>query len=255
MPTLRVIVDPIPEEPALAMAKDEALLRSAIHRQFEGLILRLYRFQRGSATIGIHQRNRAMLSSLNAKGQGWARRPTGGGLVFHGEDLIFTLIFPTAIMDELKNVNQSYYKIHRCIQAALKRAGVRTDIYEKACEKQQYDPRELHCFEQAVCGDLVKGNVKIVGGAQRRLQGYGMHQGSIAISSIPLSHNELEEFIIDEFHTEFQMVVARSVFDSDQEEATQSLYALKYGTSEWNWTGRMDRNIQTALSESACFCE
>ena len=73
------------------MALDEALARS----RPEAFILRFFRWKGVGATFGYAQRIREVEKALPPGiGTAYTRRPTGGGIVPHLDDLTFACVFP-----------------------------------------------------------------------------------------------------------------------------------------------------------------
>lgn len=133
-----------------------------------------------SATFGYAQFYKSAESQLLAAGiKDFTRRPTGGGIVLHKEDLTFSLIFNCG--DNLK-ARDIYDVLHGLIKENLKLSGVDLDSYQ---DKSDYRPApggiNANCFVNPVCGDLMSGGVKVLGGAIRRFGNRTLYQGSLQI--------------------------------------------------------------------------
>lgn len=146
------------------MATDEVLLRTA--RQRGRALLRVYSWLRPSISIGYFQKFPAELAGQYEI----VRRPTGGGLVYHGEDTTFTVVVPAGHRLYRLTTTEAYREIHeavaRVFAAELQATGKASGQYE--------------CFQQPVAGDVMAGGRKLAGGAQRRNRDGMLHQGSIA---------------------------------------------------------------------------
>ena len=107
----------------------------------------------------------------------YTRRPTGGGIVLHRDDLTFSLIFNYG---GALNVRQIYDKLHGLIKEGFERSGINFDSYGA---QSDYRPSpggvSSSCFNNPVGGDLMDGGRKILGGAMRRYGDRILYQGSL----------------------------------------------------------------------------
>ncbi len=153
---------------ATNMATDEVLLRTATQRG--RALLRVYSWERPAVSIGYFQKFPATLSSRYEI----VRRPTGGGLVYHGDDTTFTVVVPPGHRLHKLTTAEAYCVIHEAVAAALTQKSEILDL-------KFSPPRGAYeCFQQPVAGDVVADGCKLAGGAQRRNRDGMLHQGSIA---------------------------------------------------------------------------
>lgn len=167
--------------PARAMAVDEALLTLAA-----APTLRLYRWQPHGVSIGYFQRWRDLpWERLEAEGIPIVRRLTGGGAIFHGDEVTFSLVAPSNHAFFEGTVRESYDRVHSVLARALETrcpAGVRVAPRGGA---------ELHsdvggspwCFHESTPFDLTAAARKLAGSAQRRASGRVLHHGSLVLRS------------------------------------------------------------------------
>ena len=152
---------------ATNMAVDHALLRFAATRGRP--LLRLYAWRQPAVSYGYFQKFPAQLASQYEI----VRRPTGGGLVYHGNDTTYTVVIPPGHALYRLSTAGAYQAIHRAVAVAL---IDKTELLRHAqAPRGQYE-----CFKNPVAGDVVAGNQKLAGGAQRRGRTGVLHQGSIA---------------------------------------------------------------------------
>jgi lipoate-protein ligase A len=157
-------------DPAMNMALDEALLRTAPERGRP--LLRLYGWSAPAVTIGLLQR----FSPDLAPGRPVVRRPTGGGLVDHARDSTYTVVAPPAHPLYGLPTAESYRLLHGAVTAALKLAGIAAEL-APCC-----GPNDRNvCFAGPVKYDVVVASAKVAGAAQRRLKRGLLHQGSILL--------------------------------------------------------------------------
>lgn len=162
------------------MALDECIVRARPHE----ITLRLYRWTADDAvTFGYAQfisEVRRALAERKFTGP-YARRPTGGGMVFHEGDLTFSLVFPS-----FGRPADIYKNFHAHIHAQLNRLGEKGRIFDKNLSVSAYAPSINHtasaCFSNPVENDLLAENGhKILGGALRRFGNTVLYQGSLQV--------------------------------------------------------------------------
>jgi lipoate-protein ligase A len=161
------------------MALDEALFRKTAEDQAPGF-LRFYTMDVPSATAGY------FITLSEWDGPPAVRRLTGGGIVHHGDDLVFSLGLDTRLFPACRRVQASYVKVHSAVQNALLKHLVPAELYSPSSGAAPLGTegpgtRNL-CFERPVPGDLMVGGQKAAGGAQRRRRHHLLHQGSIRLT-------------------------------------------------------------------------
>lgn len=161
------------------MALDEILARGVSALP----LLRFYHWVPGPAvTFGYSQFVRSVQAQVTP-GQGpLCRRPTGGGIVFHGEDLTFSLVFQT----ELSRPKEIYARLHGAIEKALTDQAALSSRRQQAVAAEMYRPQvngaANGCFANPVEDDLLSDGKKILGGAIRRFGNIILYQGSLQCS-------------------------------------------------------------------------
>ncbi|MFN9979784.1 MAG: lipoyl protein ligase domain-containing protein, partial [bacterium] len=138
------------------MACDEALGGVA-----ETLVLRTYRWAEPAVTFGYSQRLQNVQNLAN--GRPVMRRWTGGGTVFHGEELTLGLAIPASGAFTCLSSTQIYQAIHEALLPAIRQ--ILPDAKLVALEDCRCGPV---CFESPVAYDIIAGSRKILGGALRR---------------------------------------------------------------------------------------
>lgn len=103
------------------------------------------------------------------------RRLTGGGQVFHGDDIIFALIAKKDADESFDSVRMSYLKIHEAVKMAFEDLGLKPRFY-RVDEKL---PKGPECFAFPIATDLAVGSKKVAGGSQKRSRGTFLHEESI----------------------------------------------------------------------------
>lgn len=108
------------------------------------------------------------------------RRPTGGGIVDHGDDWTYALVIPRGHPLEEIRATTSYREIHEALAAALRNQGV--PAVTKPCEETPPGAVVAPgvCFQRAEIYDVIHGHSgeKIAGAAQKRNKRGLLFQGS-----------------------------------------------------------------------------
>lgn len=105
-----------------------------------------------------------------------ARRPTGGGIIFHTLDYAFSVFVPSTHPRFSVNTLENYRLINEGVSRAVGGAGL------LAQEPSPLDEASTHfCMAKPTKYDVMIGNRKVAGSAQRRKRQGFLHQGSIAL--------------------------------------------------------------------------
>lgn len=186
------------------MAADEMLLRFATVP-----VLRVYRWSSPAVSVGLRFDLNALPESLDADAV--VKRPTGGGVVWHGKDQTFTLMVPDVPMTSRFNPRQSYRWIHSVLARLL---SEETGRPYTLVQSEVATGGDL-CFSSPVAADVCCEGRKIAGGAQRRTKSGFLHQGSLCLASVS-----------DGFWTNFAEALSSGVVEWRPDEA------------QGEWTGK-----------------
>ena len=165
------------------MQQDEQLLEELTPASDP--ILHLYEWLKPSFTYGyfIKPEDFLDMDACKKNGLDFARRPTGGGIIFHLTDLAFSVLIPSLHEGYSENVLENYHYVNQKVKQAVSRA-----YQDKVYELLSSDPQPLDssssrfCMAQPTIYDVMIGSKKIAGSAQRKKkQGY-LHQGSISLA-------------------------------------------------------------------------
>jgi len=159
------------------MAVDEALLEIA-----KVPTIRFYQWDHSALSFGYFGK----FEEVKGHDRDIVRRWTGGGIVFHGEDLTYSLVIPASDDAFTKSSKQIYEEAHRAVRHALINDGLFAELSAVAAldERRTKNPavkdhRYNECFVNPVQADVVLNGRKIAGAAQRRTRRGLLHQGSI----------------------------------------------------------------------------
>ncbi|MGC6488856.1 MAG: lipoate--protein ligase family protein [Planctomycetota bacterium] len=152
------------------MAVDAALLEVA-----EVPTLRLYGWRPHAVSLGYFQSLAAFADVPDTTPV--VRRSTGGGAIFHGDELTFSLALDGGLLPA--DVAASYTHLHDAVARALAALGV--TCWRATTGRMSARPSDRWCFEHPVQGDLLTDAGKLCGSAQRRERGRVLHHGSLVL--------------------------------------------------------------------------
>ena len=118
---LEVYYDIAPHSAAMNMAIDEALLESATAPS-----IRFYRWESPALSFGYFGRFADVADKASERDL--VRRWTGGGIVFHGEDLTYSIVIPASDPVFGESSMSIYENVHRALGKALLEAGQRATV-------------------------------------------------------------------------------------------------------------------------------
>lgn len=144
--------------------------------------LRFFNWSGGPcATFGYAQFESSVKKQLDAEGiKQYTRRPTGGGIVLHKDDLTFSLIFNSP---RLVSPNAVYSALHGCIKEELLKVKQGLSAYGKDSDyRPAHGGAASNCFTNPVSDDILEeGGGKVLGGALRRFNTRVLYQGSLQL--------------------------------------------------------------------------
>jgi len=144
--------------------------------------LRFFRFSEPTVTYGRLQTTEGIRSLVP---DGWpvVQRPTGGGIVFHENDLCLSLCWPKGLTGIPTRPSDQYRWVHERILKALRST---VNLRMSGCCDTPMSPSPFakrQCFTEPVGYDLMEGADKRVGGALLHHRTAVLYQGSIQFPS------------------------------------------------------------------------
>lgn len=205
----------LPHPAPVNMALDEVLLKGT-----RKAILRVYGWQRPAITYGYFEKWEPLAAEYPTLDR--VRRWTGGGVVPHGEDWTYSLIVPREEPFARESTAESYRLIHELLGQAMRSGGVQARVTPQAAPKVSQA-----CFENPAQYDLLAGDHKIAGAAQRRSRFGMLHQGSVQATAIP-------EGLAEALAAALAKRILPRRLEPGELAAAEALSAAKYATEEWN---------------------
>lgn len=228
-PALDVYHDDDAHSATMNMAIDEALL--------EGLrvpAVRFYRWESPALSFGYFGLFADVASYQSERDL--ARRWTGGGIVFHGEDLTYSILIPANDATFVVASISVYEKIHCALCAALAETGQHA-VVAGGDDPDRFSapvaPRRdvicnagYNCFTTPVRADVMIDGRKIAGAAQRRTRRGLLQQGSIQGIDIGTG-------LAERFAQALSANCCKRKVDEEILKLARKLARQKYGTESW----------------------
>jgi lipoate-protein ligase A len=219
---LHIYYDDTSHSAAMNMAIDEAVLETAVVPT-----IRFYRWRSPALSFGYFGRFSDV--AIYATERDLVRRWTGGGIVFHGDDLTYSIVIPASDPAFDEPSNAIYEKIHRALTEALNGSCRRAELIGStrcADRRPQRGVPTNDCFSNPVRADVMMDGRKIAGAAQRRTRRGLLQQGSI--QSIAMNTHLDQKFAQALSANRSELEVSEEIFQRARELARQ-----KYGSDSW----------------------
>lgn len=169
------------------MEIDEALLAGATPDS--PLVLRIYRWKEPTLSLGHFQSVEDRYEEQGLGNVALVRRKTGGGAILHDYELTYSLIMPARSAAEKGHSEKLYRSVHSAIAKGLQSLGWDAVLSETCTCSTATNPKQepFLCFSRRSPVDLIVGQYKIVGSAQRRTKLGLLQHGSLLLRSSTLT--------------------------------------------------------------------
>ena len=153
----------------------------------EEIIIHLYQWKTDSLTYGhfIDPSKFLDLAAVERRGLDLAKRPTGGGMIFHLWDYAFSVLVPATHSAFSLNTLDNYKFINQAVIGAIQRLRTHSEeIKLLPQEPVPLDAASAHfCMAKATRYDVMINGKKVGGAAQRRTKKGYLHQGTISLQA------------------------------------------------------------------------
>jgi len=242
------------------MAVDEAMFSEYCHGRAPAT-LRLYGWRPAAFSFGYFQdpSTEFDLEKLRNKNISIVRRMTGGGVIFHDQELTYSIVCSDRELDSLSgHVKESYKKLCGFLIDAYRCLGLKAEF---SMEEPVSCRENWFCFAHRERYDIVINGMKIGGNAQKRHKGAIFQHGSIPLRSsikeaLPflgkspfsqiksysleeaagriVSYDELKNILKGSFEKHFCKKLSEEDLSYGEIELSETLKTDKYMTREWN---------------------
>jgi lipoyl(octanoyl) transferase len=219
---LNVYHDLAPRSAAMNMAIDQALLESAAAPS-----IRFYSWESPALSFGYFGRFADVADKASERDL--VRRWTGGGIVFHGEDLTYSVVIPANDPVFAESSMSIYENVHRALRKALVANGQSAELALAASVVDagtEVVDRGYNCFANPVRADVMIDSRKVAGAAQRRTGAGLLQQGSVQY--VDLGNGLAERFAQALSEARCEKSLNKSLIERAEKIAEQ-----KYGTDSW----------------------
>lgn len=232
------------------MALDEALLESAEPGQ---LCLRFYDWSPATLSLGYFQGIAEREAHEASRPCPVVRRASGGGAILHDQELTYSIVVPRGSRVELDH-RWLYDLMHESLLRTLRSFSIDVSSCRSAvaaCDTPPGDVRGAQsflCFQRHCSGDLLLGDHKVVGSAQRRSQTAVLQHGSILLRCSPyapelpgieelagvsLDPSELVDRWLDLLHCEAGWEIREGQVSEREREVAYRKVKEKFGSPDW----------------------
>jgi lipoate---protein ligase len=145
-------------------------------------IIHFYEWEKKSLTYGhfIKPEELLDLNAVKELNLDLAKRPTGGGVVFHLWDFAFSVLVPRESSFFSENTLENYAFVNDAVLNAAK--AMVGDLKLTSIDGISYDEKCRHfCMAKPTKYDVVLDGKKIAGAAQRKTKAGYLHQGTISL--------------------------------------------------------------------------
>lgn len=167
------------------MALDEALLDCFDPRSSRP-VLRLYGWSPPAFSLGKFQQAGEVLDLERCKSEGVSvvRRVTGGGCIFHADELTYSIICAPGHISGVSGVKESYRRLCGFLILAYRELGLEpTFAVDSNHGAERLGERTPLCFSGKEEYDITVNGRKLGGNAQRRSRGVIFQHGSIPLKN------------------------------------------------------------------------
>jgi lipoate-protein ligase A len=164
------------------------------------IVVRLYYWAEPTLSLGNFQSIQDLQSaedtrtSVGLKSCSWVQRKTGGGAILHDQEVTYSIIVPSrceSLEIGSKGHNERLYRaVHQSVVEGLKGFGLEAALAEKCtCKTSKIQGNEQEpflCFHRRTPVDVLIGEHKILGSAQRRVHSGLLQHGSFLVKNSPV---------------------------------------------------------------------
>lgn len=241
-------------DPYMNMAIDETLTRKCIDSGDSSAVIRFYTWKETSCSIGYFQKMKDVLKAQNDNRIPVVRRPTGGGIVYHGNDITFSIVKNGMQTNRQENITSFYKLIGESLLRGLERLGFAGTSYypedESQRSAQERKPLNNRLSQPSFCSvtpakyDIMIAGSKVAGYAARKSKGAVLCQGYLDVhkrwkkeheGSREKAIDQLFDNLSDSFKDVFGITLTPSQLTEEEMRSANEIRDKKYACDEWNY--------------------
>lgn len=261
------LVDTGPLDGPTNMAVDEALLTAFTADDGAAPTLRLYGWQPPALSLGRYQKAAEVLDleRCTAARVPIVRRITGGGVIWHTDELTYSLVCAPHHLPNGLSVKGSFRELTAFLLSFYHSLGLAAAwAVDAAPTPAVLGERTPFCFAGKESYDVVTGGRKIGGNAQRRTRNAIFQHGSIPLRNrieegvgflrqrpagietattslaeegIKAGRDELAQLLANAFRQAMGVALVPDTLTAAEVELTERLLAERYRDAAWNLEG------------------
>ena len=164
------------------MGVDEATLRLAARQQQATPWLRFYQWEVPTLSLGYFQPLAERDQHQPSRQCKLVRRSTGGGAILHHLEWTYSLV----VRSDARFHSQSLYDdAHQALIGVLGDLGIDARLVSEDGQRNHQTNPAFLCFQRRSTGDVVVGDHKVLGSAQRRIGQTILQHGSLILERSP----------------------------------------------------------------------
>lgn len=198
----------------------------------EKYILRFFNWKKEGITFGLSQRFSNVINELDEEEKNIpiTRRPTGGGIVIHKNDLTLSFIFYNP---EEFNPLKIYQRLHTAILNEYIKNGIKLELMSLKTQNYNINSSIINCFKKPVEKDIMSGNKKVLGGAIRKFSNYILYQASVQMEDVRKNAELHAKIIKSAFEKEFDIKFENYNLTDEDYLKIENKKQEKYLKDEW----------------------
>ena len=248
------------------MAVDEALL-DCFDPDNSQPVLRLYGWTPPAFSLGRYQKAAEVLDLERCKALGVpvVRRITGGGVIYHADELTYSIVCAARHIPRARTVKESFERLCGFLLLTYRKLGLKAAFAVERCSAGvKLGERAAFCFAGKEEYDIVVAGRKVGGNAQRRLKevifqhgsiplrtsvaaavgflremppGLDQNAASLADLGVEVTAEELKGVVTASFRESLGVGMVPDALTGEESETAEALRTGKYLQSGWNISG------------------
>jgi len=251
---------------AINMAIDEALL-AAFAPENSQPVLRTYGWHPAALSLGRFQDAAEVLDLELCRNDSIdiVRRVSGGGTIFHTDELTYSIVCSPHQIPSATSVKDSFRVLTGFLITFYRTLGLNARYaIDTVSDSERLGTRTAFCFAGKETFDILVDDKKIGGNAQRRLKNvifqhgsipiinraqhglqymndrtaeYAQHTVSLSDCGVTADISQLKGMLVDAFKCYLGVEAINSCLSPDELCMSQKLLVNKYGSDQWNLQG------------------